>query len=644
MARWWMSVLVILVAALATACGNSRGDDDDDSADGDADSDVCTDFDGDGAGTGDGCAGDDCDDTDPGTIAECGQDCDAHPDRLGCPCAAGAVQACFRGPAGSGDVGECSAGLQQCREGRWGGCAGQVLPSAETCNGRDDDCDGTLDNGVLSACGDCNAECQTECLGVGCETAFDPDEGRAVEPDPSGGLTLGGQTGITNKVIWIANSGGGTVSKVNTDTREEEGRYVTGPSGYPDPSRSTVNPHGDVISVNRSEGSATKILASDCFDQNGNGLRTSAGADDVLAWGEDDCVVWHLEGMPGARGSAVEIRSSLDDGVHEYVWVGAYNNGIIYEIDSEEGEFTGREINNVSPYGAALGPGGYLWTFNASWQALTRVDTTTLERAEFAFAAGEYPYGITVDGEGRVWIGGSVARFDPETETWESPPANVSGGGIAVDGNGDAFVGEFGSAWHVRGDTMEATAIPGAGGHGWAVDFDGYAWSIVWGWDMGGGGNAIVVDPETDTVDATVTGFVSPYTYSDMTGFQLVNATNPVGTFPHIFQACDGAESVHWSHLTCDGDVPAGTSITFRMRIADSIEGLAAAPWLEVGGMPGDQCPLDLDAAFARAGVSAQLAGQHFLQVEATLASADRMSRPVLLAMGVDYSCEGIFE
>jgi hypothetical protein len=637
-----------LVAALTGACGQASHDGDDDDVggegEGEGEGENCTDLDGDGAGIGDGCVADDCDDTDPGTIAECGVACDTHPDRLGCPCDPGAVQPCYRGPAGTGDQGACAAGIQQCDGSEWGACSGQVLPGDEACNGLDDDCDGELDDGVLSACGDCNAACETTCIGVGCDSAFDPDEGRAVEPDPSGGITLGGQTGITNKVIWIANSGQGTVSKVNTDTREEEGRYDTGPSANSDPSRSTVNPHGDVISVNRTEGSATKILASECVDQNGDGFDTSGGPDDVLAWGEDDCVVWHLDGMPGARGSAVEIRAELDAGVHEYVWVGAYNTGIIYEIDSDTGEFTGREIDQVSPYGAALGPGGHLWTFNASWQALARFDTTTLERTEFAFMAGEYPYGITVDGEGRVWIGGSVARFDPETEEWESPPVQVNGGGIAVDGNGDAFVGEFGSAWHVYGDTMEAEAIPGAGGHGWAIDFDGYAWSIVWGWDMGGGGNAIVVDPETNTVDATVDGFVSPYTYSDMTGFQLVNATNPVGTFPHIFQACDGATSVHWSHLTCDATVPAGTSISFRARFGDTVEGLQAAQWFDVGSLPSEECPMDVDAAVAAAGIPAEVAMLHFMQVEATLASADRASRPVLMSMGTDYSCEGIFE
>jgi len=608
----------------------------------------CLDADRDGAGVGADCRSEDCDDTDPATIDECGQDCERHPDRRGCPCDGVTPQACYRGPSGTAEQGVCGAGLQRCEEGVWGACEGQVLPADELCNGADDDCDGELDQGVTNECGDCTATCQSECLGVGCAAGFDPSLGQSVVLDETGGLTLGGEAGVINPVIWVANSSEGTVSKVDTRTRVELGRYRTGPSAYPDPSRSTVNPHGDVVSVNRSEGSATRILASDCTDQNGDGFDTSAGPSDILPWGQDDCVVWHVEGMPGARGSAVEVRSGLDWAVHEYVWVGAYTQGIIYEIDAEEGELTGRQIPNVTPYGAAMGPGGYLWTFGNGAQqgwmwgmrALVRIDTTTLEQTSFEIPAGEYPYGITVDGDGRVWIGGSVARFDPASGSWETPVQGVSGGGIAVDGNGDAFVGELGAAWHVDGETMQAVSIPGAGGHGWAVDFDGFAWSIAWGWMAGA--EASVVDPTTDTVVATVSGFVGPYTYSDMTGFQLVNATNPLGRFPHVFDGC-GGEPADWGRLTCEVDAPAGSAVSFRVRLAGSADDLPAASWIDVGAVPPAECPIDLGPVFAAAGLTDEQARSVLLEVEATLTSADRESRPVLRSLGVSRSCSDLF-
>ncbi|HEY8432510.1 MAG TPA: sialidase family protein, partial [Sandaracinaceae bacterium] len=62
------------------------------------------------------------------------------------------AQACYTGPAGTRGVGVCADGMQVCVGGTFGACAGQVLPSAETCDGRDEDCDGSVDEGVTRSC------------------------------------------------------------------------------------------------------------------------------------------------------------------------------------------------------------------------------------------------------------------------------------------------------------------------------------------------------------------------------------------------------------------------------------------------------------------------------------------------------------
>ncbi len=81
-------------------------------------------------------------------------DCDGAIDE-GCSCTLGAEQPCFTGPAARADIGTCASGLQHCVEGPelegvpsgiWGACEGSVEPTAERCNGEDDDCDGAVDD------------------------------------------------------------------------------------------------------------------------------------------------------------------------------------------------------------------------------------------------------------------------------------------------------------------------------------------------------------------------------------------------------------------------------------------------------------------------------------------------------------------
>lgn len=482
------------------------------------------------------------------------------------------------------------------------------------------------------------------------DQAFDPESpgARGVILLPDGSITLGSSVAIANRVIWIANSGEGTVSKVDTTTNEEIGRYRTGPDAYPDPSRSTVNPHGDVVSVNRSASSATFIMASDCVDQNGDGIVTSSGgADDIYAWGDDDCVMWNLPiAGGGARGAAIEERAELDGTVTEYAWVGSWSSANMYEIDVAEGELTGRQASTspANPYGAAMGPDHTLWV-TTSGNNMAKMDTITLEVTVYDAPQGRSFYGITVDADGYVWLSGwnGAQRFDPVTTEYELVAGTGGcGGGIAADVDGNVWTGH-GYICNPQGvaridpETMEAHVVATGGDtHGVAVDFDGNVWGI-----NVGGGNAHKIDPEDESFEVAWTsnagnGWGYNYTYSDMTGYQLVNATQELATYSVVFTGCDDAtEETEWANLTWVADTPAGTSVVFNARTADELPALAAATPVLIASQPPDESPVHIGDALDAAGVTPG----RYLEIEVRLQSTVRDAASILRQFAVQHSC-----
>ncbi|MFO0607546.1 MAG: MopE-related protein [Polyangiales bacterium] len=78
-------------------------------------------------------------------------DCNGRVDD-GCECTLGMTRACYGGPAGTQRVGACRDGSQPCVANpaggtQWGPCAGWTGPAAEVCDGADNDCNRTVDEG-----------------------------------------------------------------------------------------------------------------------------------------------------------------------------------------------------------------------------------------------------------------------------------------------------------------------------------------------------------------------------------------------------------------------------------------------------------------------------------------------------------------
>lgn len=71
-------------------------------------------------------------------------DCDGLVDE-DCPCWDGDEQGCYSGSPATVGIGECSRGTQTCTNNTWGACVGETMPTTEQCDGRDNDCDGLVD-------------------------------------------------------------------------------------------------------------------------------------------------------------------------------------------------------------------------------------------------------------------------------------------------------------------------------------------------------------------------------------------------------------------------------------------------------------------------------------------------------------------
>jgi len=60
---------------------------------------------------------------------------------------------CYSGPPGTRGVGLCAAGTRTCDQGQWTACDGEAVPAAEECDGADNDCDGVTDEEIAPRVG-----------------------------------------------------------------------------------------------------------------------------------------------------------------------------------------------------------------------------------------------------------------------------------------------------------------------------------------------------------------------------------------------------------------------------------------------------------------------------------------------------------
>lgn len=400
--------------------------------------------------------------------------------------------------------------------------------------------------------------------------------------------------------IWVPNSNEGTVSKVDTRTGQELGRYRTGPTTTGSPSRTTVDQHGNCWVGNRGTGTVVRIGLFEnggYVDRNGNGMidtsRDLNGDDDIssdemLPWGEDECVLdeivltyglekrWTPGQCPSSSYSSNPVPRAIAVDADGNIWAGAYGTARYYKIDGRTGEIlngpNGLAVNH-NPYGAVIGADGILWSASGTTNIL-RLDTRT-NATSFVYP-GHITYGLGINGQtGRLYVSGWSDSKLSQIDTTVVPPylecrvnAPYQSRGVAVTSDGDVWTAGsyYGTVTRWRTSTISgcpepvATISVGNTPTGVAVDDQGKVWVVNYGDEY-----IHRIDPATNTVDLSkriVGGY--HYGYSDMTGVIARTVTTRTGTWTTTYDSrvLDRPwGSVHWS-----GSEPAGTRIAARVR------------------------------------------------------------------------------
>lgn len=437
--------------------------------------------------------------------------------------------------------------------------------------------------------------------------------------------------------VHIANSGRGTLVRLDVNTGTILGEYYTSPSGMGrNPSRTTVDQFGNVWVSNRDEsgvsggknkGSIGRVglviggtrsnadgtvnpsgqylkapfQYNTCSDRNQDGLiKTSRGSGNMLAWtnaggvdshggvttADDECIINYT------RVVATNTRTVAIDANND-IWVGGANTAH-EKVSGITGQpVAGSQFNlGCGGYGGLLDKNGVLWSARFG-SGLLRFDTKTMTGACLGNGKGDYGLGVDPN-TGEIWhtylTGNRVAKLSPSgTLLGTYSHGAYYAQGVVVDKNSNVWIAHSlydSSVGHMRTNgTFVGNITTGSGPTGVAVDANGKVWSTNYN-----ASNASRIDPAAGliggggfrigAVDKTValgTG-AYPYNYSDMTGYVLIGGTSPQGSWSVVQDS--GVAGNTWGNITWNKEatqpIPAGTVILVEARTSDTEAGLGS--------------------------------------------------------------------
>lgn len=485
--------------------------------------------------------------------------------------------------------------------------------------------------------------------------------------------------GTTFPVMWIANGGEDTVSKIDTILNKEVGRYRTwfGPAGQaghvshlgnpfagPAPSRTAVDLSGNAYVANRwfqsdRQAWVLKILAEGGIDRNGNGVIDTAtdldnngqvtGAEiknmadsnannriDVAEL-QDERIAWAVSVGPNNG-----LGRALCIGTDGNLWVGLYNVGQFWKISSVDGSVLAGPISTTpvaapnaggwTPYGCLVDGNGTLWSASLS-SILGKITNTQLNPTVAvpnpyvvsSFNHGNQNYGIAL-GNNRVFLGliggGSYVEFNPATNAFIFPAdLSFAATGISVDAAGDIVTGPFGSGGVTKFRWSTDPALNGNVIWNRATQLAAETRGVIADaandiWQVSKNGNVVMKHRGSDGLPLGVFPVGNqPYTYSDATGLSQSTQTNPSGTWSVIFDG--GAAATPWGTINWNDQIPAGGSVQVEARTAETQAALTGASFQ----------PVSKNVLFSATG--------RFIQIQTRLNANTNRDSPILFDLSV---------
>ena len=276
--------------------------------------------------------------------------------------------------------------------------------------------------------------------------------------------------------LIVAASGRGTLIRIDVNTGQVLGEYLSAPVANPDygrnPSRTTVDLYGNAWAGNRDQaapGSVVKIglcvggvrgnrtgtpgnyvftpdpnghyvlnpSYSTCIDRDGDGLiKTSRGLGDILPWTNvTDGDGGGISG-PNALGGPALVQDAEDEAIlifqrvngggvrsiqvdeNNDVWVGANSNHMFDKLDGNTGAILATVTATCGGYGGLINCDGKVWSSEIGADSLWYYDPVSTFQTCLNIPSS---YGLGVDNSGFIWntsfAFGQVYRINPATLT-----------------------------------------------------------------------------------------------------------------------------------------------------------------------------------------------------------------------------------